>query len=306
MAGRFWLVESEGTGVRVEGRANGWLRLGLAVSLGLSGAGLARAQSAQEMQSARPKGIPGETQEMQGQRLMAEMLKALGGDAWLNRGTVYTEGSVAAFFRGQPTGSVVRFVDYKKLAAGGAPELDRMEYLTIRGMIMPGMKKDVAHVWTADNGYELTYKGRTELPKPQVEDYLRRRAHTIDEVVKVLAKSPGAIVIGEGTGMRDRIPIDKVTVLTASNDSVTLELSQETHLPVERSFEWRNEQFKDHDEDEEVYGDWRMIQGVATPMNMTRYKDGDMVSQTFYTKIEYGTPMDAGLFDPDKPWIKKR
>ena len=47
---------------------------------------------------------PGETDEQHGQRLMDEMLKALGGDAWLNRGTVYTEGSVASFFRGTPTG----------------------------------------------------------------------------------------------------------------------------------------------------------------------------------------------------------
>ncbi len=290
----------------VKGVAMRQFVFGVIVGLGLSGAAPSRAQSAQEMQNAKPKGIPGETQEQQGARLMAAMLKALGGDAWLNQGTVYTEGSVAAFFRSQPTGSVVRFIEYKKLASAGTPELDRVEFLTIRGMIMPGMKKDVAHVWTAENGYELTYKGRTELPKPQVQDYLRRRAHTLDEVVKVLAKSPGAIVIGEGTGMRDRIPVDKVTVLTANNDSVTLELSQETHLPVERSFEWRNEQFKDHDVDEEVYGDWRMIQGVATPMNMTRYRNGDMVDQNFYTKVEYGKPFDPGLFDPDKPWIKKK
>ena len=68
---------------------------------------------------------------------------------------------------------------------------------------------------------------------------------------------------------------------------------------MERSFEWRNEQFKDHDVDEEVYGDWRMIQGIATPMNMTRYKDGDMASQTFYTKVKYGDPMGPELFNPD-------
>jgi hypothetical protein len=180
-----------------------------------------------------------------------------------------------------------------------------MEYLTIKGMIKPGMKKDVAHVWTADNGYELTYKGKTTLPGPQVQEFIRRRGHTLDEVVKVMAKAPGAVVIAEGTGMRDRIPIDKVTVLSANNDAVTIELDQHTHLPVERSFEWRNEQFKDHDIDEEVYGDWRMIQGVASPMNMTRYKDGDMASQTFYTKWEYGKAMDGALFNPDTPWIKK-
>ncbi len=278
--------------------------LGVMLVAGL-GAGARAQQSAQEMQNAAPKARPGETEEQHGQRLLDEMLKALGGDAWLNRGTVYTEGSVASFFRGTPTGSVVRFDEYKKLAANGSAEQTRMEYLTVKGMIMPGMKKDVLHIWTADNGYEVTFKGRTTLPAPQVQEYMRRRAHSLDEVVKVLAKSPGVAIVAEGTGMRDRIPIDKVTVLTANNDAVTLELSQETHLPVERSFEWRNEQFKDHDVDEEVYGDWRMIQGIATPMNMTRYKDGDMASQTFYTKVKYGDAMGPELFNPDAPWVKK-
>jgi hypothetical protein len=285
----------------VEGVTKG-LVLGLVLAVG---SGAAVAQSASEMKSGAPATRPGETDEQHGRRLLDEMLKALGGEAWLNRGTVYTEGSVAAFFRGQPTGSVVRFVEYKKLATPSSPELVRTEYLTVRGMIMPGMKKDVAHLWTADNGYELTFKGRTTLPAEQVQDYIRRRAHTLDAVMKVMVEQPGVIIVAEGTGMRDRIPIDEVTVLAPNNDAVTIELDQETHLPVERSFEWRNEKFKDHDIDEEVYGDWRMIQGIGTPMNMQRYRDGDMVSQTFYTKIEYGKPMPDSLFNPDVPWIKK-
>ena len=267
----------------------------------------ATGQSSTDMQRAIPPGAarPGETDEQHGRRLLDQMLTALGGEAWLNRGTVYSEGQVAAFFRGQPTGSVVRFIEYRQLSTPQTPELDRTEYLTIRGMIMPGMKKDVAHVWTANQGYELTYKGRTVLPVAQVGDYLRRRAHTLDEVMRVLIHQPGVSIIAEGTGMRDRIPIDKVTILTATNDAVTLELDQTTHLPVQRGFEWRNPQFNDHDLDEEVYGNWRMIQGIATPMNMTRYKNGDMISQTFYTKIKYGDPMSPALFNPDTPFVKK-
>lgn len=264
-----------------------------------------QAQSAGEMQPAQPAGRPGETAEMHGKRLLDEMLLALGGSSWVNRGTVYTEGQVAAFFRGQPTGSVVRFDEYERLATPTAPSVERVEFLTIKGMIKPGMKRDTAHVWTADDGYQITYKGRTELPKQQVSDYMLRRAHTLDVVVRFWLQQPGVAVVAEGTGMRDRQPIDKVTILTANNDSVTLELDQNTHLPVERSFESRNQQFKDIDIDEEVYGDWRAINGVQTPMNMTRYKNGDMVDQTFYTRVKYGEAMPPELFNPDAPFVKK-
>ena len=258
------------------------------------------AQSASEMQNAAPEKRPGETEEQHGKRLLDEMVKALGGNAWLNKTTLYREGQTAAFFRGTPTGSVVRFVEYRRYARGSEPETSRVEFLHIRGMIMPGMKRDVIHLWTANNGYELTYKGQTALPQPQVIDYLRRRDHSLEEVMRTWVKQPDVMIVAEGIGMRDRHAIDKVSILTANNDSVTLELDQDTHLPLQRAFEWRNTQFKDHDLDEEVYGDWRQFDGIMTPMNMTDYRNGDMVSQNFYTKVHFDQPMNDDVWNVEK------
>jgi len=257
-------------------------------------------QSAQEMKNAAPDHRKGETEEQKGKRLLDEMVKALGGDAWMNKQTMYREGQTAAFFRGEPTGSVVRFVEYRKFAQGALPELDRVEFLTVRGVIMPGMKKDVVHLWTADNGYEVTYKGQTVLPEKQVADYMRRRAHSLEEVMHKWVKQPGVVIISAGSGMRDRRPVDKVTIMASNNDSVTIEIDQETHLPLQRSFQWRNDQFKDYDMDEEVYGDWRLFDGVMTPMNMTNYRNGDMSAQNFYTKTRFNQPMADDMFDHTK------
>ena len=278
-----------------------WLTL---LVFGLGACGALRAQSAQEMQSASPDQRAGETEEQHGRRLLDEMLKALGGEAWLSKRNEYIEGQTAPFFKGQPSGGVVRFVEWKKFAQGSAPELDRVEFVSYRGMIEPGTVRQVAHLWTADNGYEFTYKGRTTLPGKQVTDYMRRRAHTLEEVMRTWVKQPGVMVVYEGQGMRDRRPVDKVSVLTANNDAVTIEIEQGSHLPLQRSFQWRNEQFKDHDIDEEVYGDWREYDGVETPMNVTRYRNGDMADQTFYKKVRFNQPVSDDLFDKDKP-LKK-
>ena len=154
-----------------------------------------RAQTAQEMQSANPQQRAGETQEQHGRRLLEEMVKALGGDAWLNKKTEYIEGQTAPFFKGQPSGGVARFVEFKQFGEGTRPELARVEYVTYRGMIEPGTVRQVAHLWTADNGYEFTYKGRTTLPEKQVQDYLRRRAHSIDEVMHHWVQQPGVMIV---------------------------------------------------------------------------------------------------------------
>jgi hypothetical protein len=265
----------------------------------------AHAQSANDLERASPVARPGETQEQHGRRLLDEMVKALGGDAGLNKKTADIEGQTAPFFQGQPSGGVARFVEFKKFAEGSTPELARVEFVSYRGMIEPGTVRQVAHVWTADNGYEFTYKGRTTLPEPQVTDYLRRRAHSLEEVVRTWIKAPGVMIVYDGAGMRDRRPVDKVSILSANNDAVTLELEQDTHLPLQRAFEWRNKEFKDHDLDEEVYGDWKFFQGVGTPMNITRYRNGDMADQTFYKKVQFNQPVSDDLFDIEKGLKKK-
>ncbi|QHN02174.1 hypothetical protein FTO74_01350 [Granulicella sp. WH15] len=255
--------------------------------------------------SAAPAPRSGETEEQHGRRLLDEMVKALGGQAWLNRGSITEEGKTAAFFRNQPNGSLVQFVEYVRPVNSPLGPAERFEYLTVRGMIMPGMKKDVVHLWTKDQGYELTFKGRTELPKPQVTDYLRRRAHSIDEVMHSWVNAPGVMVLAEGTGMRDRHLVDKVSILAPDNDTVEIELDATTHLPVQRTFEWRNDQFKDHDVDEETYTGYQPYDGIQTPLNITRYRNGDMVSQIFILKVKYGPPLGPDLFDPDKLPVKK-
>lgn len=277
-----------------------------ALGLVLLGAmhGPARAQSANEMQSAQPDKRPGETDEQRGRRLLDQMLVALGGDAWMNKTTQYVEGQTAPFFRGEPSGGVARFVQFRRYAQGDVPEATRVEFVTYRGMIEPGTVRQVAHLWALRQGYEFTFKGRTVLPEKQVTDYYRRQDHSLETVMHNWVKAPGTVILYVGSGERDRRPVDKVSVLTAANDAVTIEIEQGTHLPLQRSFEWRNEQFKDHDLDEEVYGDWKMFDGVATPMNMTDYRDGDMVSQTFWKKVEYNKPMEARLFDPAEVKMK--
>jgi hypothetical protein len=200
---------------------------------------------------------------------------------------------------------VIRFVQYKRYATGAVPEATRVEFLTVRGMIMPGMKKDVIHLWADGHGYESTYKGTTDLPEKQVTAYYMRQAHSLETIMRDWVKQPGVTILYDGQGTRDRMAIDKVSILGANNDSVTIEIAQDTHFPVQRGFQSRNQQFNDYDLDEEVYGDWRLYDGIAQPMNMTEYHDGDMAAQTFYTKVKFNEALSADLFLKDKVRPKK-
>ena len=260
-----------------------------------------------DIPSAAPPLPNGQTQEQRGQQLLDQMVVALGGPAWLGRTNVSVLGRSAAFFRNAPNGQTVEFASYHRLPGPGRTEAERIEFITDRGMIMPGKKRDVAQVWTDDGGYEITFKGVAPLPQDQVADFLRRRAHSIEAVIATWIKAPGVIVIAEGTTMVERHQADKVTILSANNDAVTIELDVTTHLPLSRTFIWRNAQFQDHDEDREEYDDYHTFQDLPTPLTLTRYRNGDMISQRFLSKVEYNvTNLPPDSFNPEKALIKKK
>ena len=280
-------------------RGAGVGRVGVLAFAGLLLAAVPAWGQAREIESAAPTTPAGQTQAQHGRVLLDEMVQAMGGKAWLDRRTITMTGRTAQFFRSQPTGVVTEYQAFRKLPTTTTTEAERVEFITDKSMILPGKKRDVVQVWTADNGYELTYKGKTTLPTEQVQDYLRRRNHSLEYVVERWLAAPGVEVVSEGSTMVNRHLADRISILSANNDAVTIDLDQTTHLPLSRTFEWRNEQFKDHDEDREDYDDWHPVDGIPTALTLTRYRNGDMISQRFLTKVEYNKALPAETFDPD-------
>jgi len=264
-----------------------------------------RAQASDLPSAAPASATSGQSDTERGRQLIDQMITALGGQLWLNRATVQIDGRTSSFFHGQPNPYIVEYQEQRRFALNGQPEADRVGFLTERGMIEPGKKIDVVQIWTKGHGYEVTYKGQTELPKEQVDDYYRRQAHSIETVVQDWLNAPGVIIVSEGTTMVERRLADRVSVLTANNDAVTIDLDAATHLPIQRTFRSRNAQFNDYDEDSESYDDYHTIQGLPTAMTITRYHNGDMSNQRYLTKVVYNLPMDTSLFDPSVALKKK-
>jgi hypothetical protein len=263
----------------------------------LAAPGALHAQASAIPSAAPPSSVAPGTDEQRGRALLDEMVTALGGDAWHNRKTLAIEGRTAAFFQGAPDPGVIEYREFHRFPASGQPFAERYEFTK---------KHDIVQVWSDSAGTEITYKGIQPLPKDQVEETLRRFHHSIEYVVENWLKQPGVMVVAEGTSMVGRRMADKISVLAPDNDVVTIEIDAENHLPLRRTFQWRNAQFKDHDEDSEDYEDYHTIQGLPTPFTITRYKNGDMVSQRYVVKATYNEPLAPALFDPAIPLHGKK
>jgi hypothetical protein len=212
------------------------------------------------------------------------MVAALGGSEWLAIQDSVTQGRMASFFQGRPTEQLTEFQLLHR-----APDLDRYELTK---------KRDVIDIFTPKVGVEITFKGRQYLPQADVDSVLRRRAHSVEAVAHVWMKDPTATFFTLGTELVGRRQADIVRIVNAQNDNVTLDLDTETHLPLRRSFRWRNPTYKDFDEDSEEYDAYQTVQGFPTPFTVTRYHNGDMTEQRFILNVDYNVGLDPGLFDP--------
>src|ERR1039458_6253464 len=103
-------------------------------------------------------------------QILNDMIKALGGDAYLNVHDTKTEGRVYAFYHGQPSGQGLEFWRFWEW-----PDKERVELTK---------QRDVIELNVGDKGYEITYKGTAAQDPQQLQDYLRRRDHSLEWVIR--------------------------------------------------------------------------------------------------------------------------
>lgn len=215
--------------------------------------------------------------------VLNQMLRALGGDAWLNVQTMTSEGRTYSFYHGQPNSSSILFWRFWQW-----PDKDRVELTK---------KRDVIELLLGDQGYEITYKGTATQDPKELEQSLRRRAHSLEWVVRKWLPAQGTMILYSGTAMVERNLADQVTVLNAQNDSVTISIDSTTRLPVKVTYSWRDPVDRQFDEGATVYSNYKLIQGVQTPFSVVQYRNGEMSAQRFITAANYNVPIAPTLFE---------
>jgi hypothetical protein len=224
--------------------------------------------------------------------ILDQSIQALGGQAYLNVSGVTQEGRSYNFHRGEPNSLGTPFWRFKKF-----PDKDRIELTK---------KRDIVEIFNGDKGYEITYKGVRSLEdKDELTPYLRRRHFSLENVLRQWLNQPGIALFYEGQTVAAQKNAHQVTVMNAKNEAVTLFIDSETSLPVKKSFSWRDPVDKQRNVEEEIFDNYRQVQGVMTPFVITRFFNGEMSAESFLTNASYTPAMDDKLFDPQAATAKK-
>lgn len=218
--------------------------------------------------------------------LVKQGIKALGGDTYLNIRDREQQGRSYTLHHGRPSGEGVIFWSFSEY-----PDKERVEITK---------ERDIAELFVGNKGYEITYKGVHPMEEKDLTDYLRRRKFSLDTVLRAWVNDPGVIFLYEGNVIAAQHSAEQVTLINDKNEAVTLDFDSDTHLPIKKSFEWRDPVDRQKNLEEEVYDNYRQVPGgLMAPFNVTRYFNGDMSNQRFLNTVTINQGLDQAMFNPN-------
>jgi hypothetical protein len=252
----------------------------------------------------------------QARALLDHTIEALGGPAYLNYENKCEEGRYYPLYHGrtESTGLPYRYyVEY--------PDKDRFEVLRLKDVhIIPGSidiggikskEVDIVLIHNGDKGYETTYKGTAAQEPEDLQNFLRRRQHSLEWLFRKWLRDPNVALFYDGAAVVDGKVTEGVTLLNSQNDSVSVSLDQNTHYPIKISYSWRDPKDKQKNVEDEIYDNYKLVQGIWTAHSITRYLNGETSQQRFITTASYNQKLSDSMFeaavtyDPKVP-LKRR
>ena len=241
-------------------------------------------QTSSESTSSAPATPVDQENARKAKAILQQGIEALGGQTYLTIRDREQQGKSYTLHHGQSSGAGAQFWSFSQF-----PDKERFEVTK---------ERDIVELYVGNKGYEITYKGVHPLEEKDLTDYLRQRRFSLETVLRTWVNDPSVILLYEGDAIAAQHPSQQVTLVNSKNESVTIYFDADSHLPIKKSFEWRDPVDRQKNLEEEVYDNYRSVSGIMAPYNVTRYFNGDMTKQRFYFSVTINQGLDQAMFDP--------
>lgn len=242
-------------------------------------------QSAPQAEASAPAASLDQENARKAKAIIEQGIQALGGQIYLTIRDREQQGRIYGFHHGRASGGGTVFWSFSEF-----PDKERVEITK---------ERDIAELYVGNKAWEITYKGARPVEKKDLDDYMRRHHFSLDTVLRTWVNDPGVVLLFEGAAIAAQHPAQQVTLINAQDESVTLYFDTDTHLPVKKSFTWRDPVDKQKNLEEEVYENYRSVSGIMAPYNVTRFFNGDMSNQRFLNSVTINQGLDQSMFDPN-------
>jgi hypothetical protein len=226
-------------------------------------------------------------------QLIQQAIEALGGQAYLNVRDVTCTGKLSQFGHSGDLNGFETFVDYAV-----PPFKDRTENLPKRNLI---------EVYNTDKGWVLDRGGVSEAAASDVARFEADIKIDIDNILRHRVHEPNMILRYAGPDVVDLKEADWIELVDSDNRTIRIAFARGTHLPIRKTVDIRDPNSQMKTEEIEYYSLYHPIDGVQTPFQITRERNGLKIYQVFFDKCHYNTNVSDALFTKqslDERWDK--
>jgi hypothetical protein len=213
--------------------------------------------------------------------MLDRTIQILGGQAFLNAKSLTTQGRVF-FFQDGATAGMEPFESWMVY-----PDKRRFSY---------GKTKPVILINSGGKGWELDRYGLISQPAEQLQNWNISNRYSLENLLRLRIKDSDVLIQMGKVDFVDNVPTQGIEITEPGETSVRLDLHRQTLVPSRISYRVRNVKEDAWDEYSDAYADYRTVDGIQTPMHITRYLNGNRIGETFRRSAQYNEDYPANYF----------
>lgn len=226
-------------------------------------------------------------------QLLQQTIEAMGGDAFLNVRDMTCTGRYGQFGHSGEMEGFEKFQDYSE-----PPNMSRTENLPQRNII---------EVYNTDKGWTLDRGGVSEAPTADVIRFQEGIKKDIGNILRNRIHEPDMGFRYTGIDIVDLHEVDWVELTDSEDRTLRIAIDRSSHLPIRRDVEQRNPTTRATTKEMDVYSNYHPIDGIQTPFQIERDRNGMKIYQVFFDSCQYNVGLSASLFTReslDDKWQK--
>jgi len=235
-----------------------------------------------ETAAQNPDTMMPEASAAKSKQLLAQMIEAFGGPAYLQAKQSECSGRMSQFGHNADLTAYVPFKSYWEF-----PDKNRTDI---------GKKGNVVDLYAGYEGWTLDHDGVSPEPAAQVDNFREQLPNNPHYIFRYRLKEEGMNFRWAGLDLIDVKPIDWVELTDSKQRVYRIAVTRDTHLMVRFLVLTPTEANSQPDEDLTSYANYHAFDGVQAPLQVWRTHNGRRVFQAFYDTCRYNPNLPANFF----------
>lgn len=249
-----------------------------------------------------PETMMPEASTAKAKQVLAQLINALGGPAYLGVRETECTGRRALFGHSGELTGFIQFVDEHRY-----PDKDRVEYVAkghkgILGSLIGVDDIYITHggriitVFDGEQAWTLNRGGVVELPSADYQEQVKRN---INNLLRLRLNEPGMEIHYGGTGTVDLKQVDWVELTDSEQRTFRLAVDQTTHLLVRSIVTTVDEIYHQKNDEVTIYSNYQPKDGVEVALQVSRELNGRRTYQGFFDSCHMNPNFSDELFTRD-------